>query len=264
MNDVMVLSAVSNVYKYKDLIKQLVCRDLKLKYRRSVLGYLWSVLNPLMTMMVLTIVFSNSFRFSIENFPVYLLTGQVIFGFFSSVTSGSCFAVIENAALLKKTYVPKYIFVLSKVISGFVDFLFSLAALILVMIITKSSFSFYNLAFIIPSIEVFIFIIGISLLLSQANVFFRDIHYIYTVLVTALSYLTPLFYPLEILPEQIKFFVTKFNPLYIYVTMFRQCIFENTCIDIHFILTGFLWGAGSVLLGSILFYKNQNKFILFI
>lgn len=254
----------ANLTKYRGLLKQLVSRDIKLKYRRSVLGYIWSVLNPLMTMIVLTIVFSNFFKFDITNFPVYLLCGQVVFGYFSAATTGSCFSIIENGALIKKTYVPKYIFVFSKITSAFVDYIFSLAALIFVMIFTKASFSSYNFLFIIPSIQIYVFSLGMGLLLAQANVFFRDIHYIYTVVITAFSYLTPLFYPLEILPEGVKSFIVNFNPLYFFVTMFRQCVYENSMIDWNLALKGGIWAIGALVVGSFFFKRNQNDFILYI
>ena len=172
-----------NMNRYKGLLKQLVLRDIKLKYRRSVLGYLWSVLNPLMIMTVMTIVFSHLFRFEIRNFPVYLLCGQVLFNFFSTVTNQSCSAILNNGPLIRKIYVPKYIFVFSRVTSGFVDFLFSIIALLLVIIVTmffpekfgQTHLSFWNLLFIIPVIELYIFSLGCGMFLSQANVFFRDL-----------------------------------------------------------------------------------------
>lgn len=263
MNNI-VKSTILNTAKYRGLLKQLVQRDVKLKYRRSVLGYLWSVLNPLLIMIVLTIVFSNLFKFSIENFPLYLLSGQVIFNFFSAVTNSCCFTILDNGALLKKTYVPKYIFVFAKVFSGFVDFLFSLTALILLMIITKAKFSIYNLLFFLPAIELLIFCVGIGLLLSQANVFFRDIQYIHSVFVTALSYLTPLFYPLDILPESVLFFVTKLNPLYIYVALFRQCVYENIMLDSQLVVRGLCWAIASLIIGGLFFKKKQDEFILYI
>ena len=255
----------TNIFiKYRGLLKQLVSRDIKLKYRRSMLGYVWSVLNPLLTMLVMTIVFSTFFRFDIINFPVYLLSGQIVFSFFSTATNMSCFSILGNGALIKKTYVPKYIFVFSKVTSAFVDYAFSLAALLLVMLITKASFSIYNLLFIIPSLEVYLFSLGIGLLLAQANVFFRDIQYIYSVLVTALSYLTPLFYPISILPDGVKIFVTKFNPLFFYTNLFRQCIYENKLLDWNMTGIGFLWALGAFIVGLFFFKKNQDKFILYI
>ena len=114
---------VRNFIKYKDLFAQLVIRDIKLKYRRSFLGYLWSVLNPLFTMLIMWVVFSNLFRFDIQHFPVYLLTGQILFGFMTEATNASIMSIIGNTALLKKTYIPKYIFTLSRVTSSLVNLL---------------------------------------------------------------------------------------------------------------------------------------------
>ena len=256
--------AVKNTYKYRGLLKQLVSRDIKLKYRRSILGYLWSVLNPLLIMTIMTIVFSHMFRFKIDNYPVYLLSGHVIFNFYTFATNQSCHAVLNNASLIKKIYLPKYIFVFSRVTSAFVDFLFSLLALIIVMFVTRNKFSYYNILFIIPCVEVYFFSLGIGLFLSQANVFFRDIQYLYGVFCTALNYLTPLFYPIEALPNGVRFVVEHFNPLYLYVSMFRQCIYANTFINLHMVLYGFLWALGAILFGVICFRHSQDKFILYI
>ena len=256
--------AVNNSIKFRGLVKQLVSRDIKLKYRRSVLGYLWSVLNPLLTMIVMTIVFSNFFKFSINNFPVYLLSGQVVFSVFSLSTSSCCFTIIENSALLKKTYVPKYIFVFSKVTSCFIDYLFSLAALILVMLFTKSNFSIYTLLFIVPSFEIYIFSLGVGLFLSQATVFFRDVNYLYSVFITAMNYLTPIFYPVEILPDSVRNFVERFNPLFLYVDLFRKCVYSGEMLFLRETVIGMAWACGAFVFGALLFKKNQHKFILYI
>jgi len=255
---------VHSIWNYKGLFKQLVRRNIKLKYRRSILGYLWSILNPLLTMLILTIVFSNFFKFSIENFPVYLLCGNVIFGFFSAATNQSCYSIITNGALIKKTYVPKYIFVISKVTSCFVEYGFSLAALIIVMLITKTSFSFTNLLIIVPSIEIFIFSLGVGFFLAQASVFFRDTLHLYGLFLTALNYLTPLFYPIDILPDNVKYFVVNFNPLYTYVDMFRQCVYLGQLISPYCIFIGAAWALGALLFGIMIFKAKQDKFILYI
>lgn len=126
-----------NFWKYKGLLKEFVVRDLKIKYRRSVLGYLWSLLNPLLMMIVMTAVFSSIFRFDIPNFPIYLLSGQIIFNFFSEATTVAMSSIIGSGGLIKKVYVPKYIFPLSRVISSFVTLLFSLVAIIIVVIATN-------------------------------------------------------------------------------------------------------------------------------
>ena len=256
--------AINNLIKYKGLSKQLIQRDIKLRYRRSVLGYVWSVLNPLMIMIVMTIVFSTFFRFSIQNFPVYLLCGNIVFNFFSSSTTSSCYTIIENGSLIRKTYVPKYIFVFAKVTSCFVDFFFSLAALILVMIITKSHFSFYNLLFIIPALEIYVFSLGVALFISQATVFFRDVVHIYAVVITIMSYLTPLFYPIEILPDNLRPLVERFNPLYLFVKLFRDCVYSGTRLNLHQIMYGGFWALGAFVIGALFFKKNQDRFILYI
>ena len=192
---------VHNLFKYKDLVHELILRDLKLKYRRSFLGYLWSVLNPLLVMIVMSVVFSTIFKRNIENFPVYLFTGQVLFNFMNQSTTQALSSINANAALLKKTYVPRYIFTFSKISSGLVDLIFSLAALIIVMIATGAKFSFYNLLFPFVLIQLYIFCLGLGMFLAQAAVFFRDIQYIYNAVTTAWLYVTPIFYPVDMLSD---------------------------------------------------------------
>ena len=168
------------LFGYRDLLKELVSRDLKLKYRRSFLGYVWSVLNPLMIMVIMYIVFSNIFRWNIPYYPVYLISGQMMFNFFSASTTQSIYSITDNASLLKKTYVPKYIFTLSKVTSGMLDFLFSLGAMFLVIIFTKTPFHWSMLAIPLVAAQLYLFCLGVGLFMSAANVFFRDIQYIYS------------------------------------------------------------------------------------
>ena len=180
-------------FAYKDLLRLLVVRDVKLKYRRSFLGYLWSVLNPLMVMIIMHIVFSTMFRDNIENFPVYLFCGQLLFNFMNISTNESIISITANAPLLKKTYVPKYVFTLAKVTSALVDFVFSLGALLIVLIATHSQITWYILMMPLPIIQLFIFCVGLGLFLAQANVFFRDIKYIYGALTVGWMYMTPIF-----------------------------------------------------------------------
>ena len=147
-------SEIQTFYKYKDLVIQLVSRDLKLKYRRSFLGYVWSVLNPLLIMIVMTIVFSTMFDKHIENFPVYLLTGRTLFEFMTTSTNAAMRSIIANASLIKKTYVPKYIFTFAKVTSCLVDFVLSLGALLIVMIATRAKFTPYFFLFPLVVIQI--------------------------------------------------------------------------------------------------------------
>lgn len=249
---------------YKDLMGELVSKDIKLKYRRSVLGYLWSILNPLLIMLVMVMVFSNIFRFDVENYPVYLIIGQTIYNYVTNATNHSLYSITDNASLLKKVYVPKYIFPLSKVTSDMVDFLFSLGAMFLVMLITGTPFSMYLILLPYVAIQLYVFTLGMSLFLSQATVFFRDVRYIYAVFLTAWMYATPIFYPVTILPPKIQWIVTHLNPLYYYIEQFRCIVLECALPSFKLVYRGCIISLIFLAVGAWFFRKNQDKFILYI
>lgn len=251
-------------WKYKDLMIQLVSRDIKLKYRRSVLGYLWSILNPLLIMCVMTVVFSTMFKRNIENFPVYLFCGQVMFNFMNTSTHQAIFSITGNGPLLKKTYVPKYIFTVSKITSGLVDFFFSLGALLLVMLATGAKFTPYLILVPVVAIELYVFCIGLGMFLAQANVFFRDIQYIYNAVTTAWMYLTPIFYPLESLPDDLIWCIKHLNPMYFYVGQFRDLVYYCQLPGPKIAFAGLATAALMLAIGVRSFMKTQDRFILYI
>lgn len=250
--------------QYMPLLKQLVTKDIKLKYRRSFLGYIWSILNPLMIMMIMVIVFQHMFRFNIANYPAYLIIGQTIFNFNSEATNQAMFSITGNAALLKKTYVPKYIFTASKVTSAFVNMLFSLGAMLIVFIVCRVRFNICMIFMPVILLQVYIFSTGLGLFLAQGNVFFRDIQYIYSAFVTAWMYITPIFYPMEQLPENLQWVIKHFNPMYAYIEQFREicldCIWPNPGLVIYGFIVAFLM----LFFGTFIFMRNQDKFILYI
>lgn len=251
-------------WQYRDLLKQLVSRNLKLKYRRSFLGYVWSVLNPLLIMIVMTVVFSTMFSRNIDNFPVYLFCGQLVFNFMNTSTHQAISAITGNASLLKKTYVPKYIFTMSKITSGLVDFVLSLGALLIVMVATRARFSWHMLLFPLVIVQLYVFCIGLGLFLSQANVFFRDIQYIYNAVTTAWMYLTPIFYPIEALPDSVAWIIRHLNPMYFYVGQFRDLVYANTLPGPVIVTAGCVAAVGMLALGAWSFARSQDKFILYI
>ena len=253
-----------NFIDHKDLLQLLVERDIKVKYRRSFLGYLWSVLNPLLTMLVMWLVFSNLFRFEIENFPVYLLTGQVLFNFMSEATNMSMQSIIGSAGLLKKTYVPKYIFPLSRVTSSLVNLLFSMAALLLVILITGVPLTIRMLLFFVPLLQLYVFSLGLGLFLAQGTVFFRDLQYLWSVFMTAWTYVTPIFYPISIMPEWLQRIIKIMNPMFSYITQFRDLILNNTFTKGKFVAIGIFWALFVLVLGIWRFKRNQDRFILYI
>lgn len=252
------------LWQYKDLLKLLVTRDIKLKYRRSFLGYLWSVLNPLMIMIVMSIVFSTMFNRNIENFPVYLFCGQLLFNYMNNSTHQAIFSITSNAPLLKKTYVPKFIFTVSKITSGMVDLVFSLGALVIVMVATRAKFTWYMLLFPLVILQLYMFCVGLGLFLAQANVFFKDSQFIYNAVITAWMYLTPIFYPLEMLPEWLIFCVKHFNPMYFYVGQFRDLVYTGVMPGAIITIAG--WGASIIMLiiGIWSFSRSEDNFILYI
>lgn len=252
------------LYQYRDLIKQLVVKDIKLKYRRSFLGYVWSVLNPLLVMIVMYLVFAHMFRFNVENYPAYLIIGQTLFTFMTEATNQAIYSITGNGALLKKVYVPKYIFTLSKVTGSLVNLLFSMGAMLIVFMITKVHFSWAMLFIPVIFAQLYLFSLGLGLFLAQAAVFFRDIQYIYSVWTTAWMYLTPIFYPIDQLPEGMQNAIVQFNPMYQYITQFRTIVLEQAVPQVTDILYGFLIAFVFLSAGSLAFIRKQNDFILYI
>lgn len=254
----------ANWIGYRDLLAQLVSKDLKLKYRRSVLGYLWSILNPLLIMLVMVLVFSSYFRFDVANYPVYLIIGQTIYNYVNNATTHAIYSITDNGALLKKVYVPKYIFPLSKVTSDMMDFIFSLGAMVLVMVVTRTPFSMYLILLPYVAIQVYVFTLGMGMFLAQAAVFFRDVRYIYNVFLTAWLYATPIFYPISILPGKIRWVVTHLNPLYYYIEQFRCIVLERMLPSPVLVFRGCVISVIFLVVGLFFFRKNQDKFILYI
>ncbi|MFR5617966.1 MAG: ABC transporter permease [Clostridium sp.] len=264
------VARIKGFVRFKDLMGQLVSRDLKLKYRRSVLGYLWSVLNPLFIMIIMAIVFSKMFtRASITNFPVYLMSGQVMFNFMNLSTKSAIQSINGSASLLKKTYVPKYVFTVSKIISGLIDCVFSMGALLIVMLFTGGEFTWRLFCSRLCSHRTLYLRWGWDFFfLAATNVFFRDIQYIYNAITTAWLYLTPMFYPIEALPQNLQYIVSHLNPMYSYVSQFRMLTlpgFVPAGISIMWlIIIGIVSAFLMLIIGLWVFVKTQDKFILYI
>ena len=254
---------INTFFQYKDLLYNLVSRDIKVRYRKSFLGMLWTVLNPLLMMIVMTIVFSTLFKSTIDNFPVYFLAGNLIFTLNSEITNNCTYAIIGNASLLKKVYIPKYLFPLSKAGSALVNLMFSLIAMFLVMIILRVPFLPTLLLLPIPIAYAFIFSLGLGLLLSAVTVYFRDIAYFYSVLLLAWNYFTPVFYPIEILPDFARKLM-QLNPLYHYIDYMRNLILHGTFPSLKENLVCLMMGVIMVIIGMFVFYKKQDNFILYI
>lgn len=178
---------VQNFNKYTFLLTELIKRDISGKYKDSTLGLFWSFLNPLLSMIVLTMVFSLIFANTIENFPVYLLSGKLVFDLFANATTGAMDSIKANSEIIKKIYVPKYMFAVGIVCSEFINFLISLVVLVAVMIFTGAPFHFALIYSPIPLFFLLVLTMGVGLILATATTFFTDIKYLYGVLVMLLS-----------------------------------------------------------------------------
>lgn len=255
----------SDMKKFMPLLKNLVSKDFKIKYRRSVLGVAWSVLNPLLTMLVITTVFGKLLKIQIDNFASYYIVGYAIWNFFSEATSSSLSSILSAAPLIKKVYIPKYIFPLEKCLFSLVNFFFTLIAVIIVMLCQGVIPSVTAILFPVPLVYCFIFVCGVSLFLSAATVYFRDIQHLYGVLLTILMYLTPLIYPIELLEEHaFVLSIVKMNPLTHYVEYFRNLVMYNTIPGLEENLICLAVSLLALLIGGFVFRKSEGKFILHI
>jgi len=254
---------IANFMKYKFLLNQLVNRDIKVKYRNSVLGIFWSFLEPLLTMVIMTIIFAFIFKRDIPNFPVYYLIGRVAYMLFSSGTSGAMKSIIGNASIIKSVYVPKYLYAVSSVLSAFVIFLMSLIILVAVMIATHVNFTILMIFASLPIIILLILTVGIGLILATATVFFRDIEHLYGIFTMLLMYASALFYPASIIPQKYQIILT-INPLYAIIECLRSVLLDGVLYNPSTLMFAAVFAIVSLVVGMGMFYKYQNKFLLYL
>lgn len=249
--------------KYLTFLKEVVKRDIKRKYYKSALGVLWTVLNPLLSMLVMTLVFSTLFKRNIDNYPIYLLCGQLIFNFMSGSSRQSLNAILANGGYIRSIYIPKYIFVLSRVIEGFVDMLFSLIALFLVMLFTHAPFTLYLLTLPTVLVLTFIFTFGLSLILATYGTFFRDLHHLYGIFTTLWMWLSALFYPKTIVPTAYRFLL-DLNPAIHFIDIMRAVCYEGAMPTEKSLTIASCYAALMLLMGVAVFRSNENKFFLYV
>lgn len=251
------------IQHYKFLIRQLVARDFKTKYKRSVLGMFWSFLNPLLMMSVQYFIFSTIFESDIPNYAAYLLIGIVCFNFFSEACNMSLYSILGNAALITKVYIPKYIYPVTRVLSSVVNLGISLIPLIIVCVLTGVEFHLSALLSVAFLVCLVLFSLGVGLLLSAAMVFFRDTQFLWSVFSMVWMYATAIFYPESILPEQFRF-VLDINPLYHIIRSIRICILNGISPEPAAYATCFCTALAMLILGAFVFKKTQDKFVFYL
>lgn len=259
--------------KYKNLLVELTRKNIKLKYRNSWLGIFWSFLQPLLNMIVLSVVFAGIFGRNskyITCYPVYLFSGRLMFDFFSTSTKQAMSSFRRNALIIKKVYVPKYMYPLSSIFSSFVTFAISLICYICVWIFFKVTgisggaglqVSWQVVLSFIPMFLVLVFSTGVGLILSILCVYFRDIEYIWDVAMRLLFYMVPLIYPIEKITTPWMVKVIESNPLYSMIEMFRQCVLYGRLMDTHMVIHAAIFAVVTLIVGVLIFNWKSDDLV---
>ena len=257
---------ILSIKKYKFLLGQLVIRDFKVKYKRSVLGVLWSLLYPVLMMAVMAIVFSNVFKFSTPgvSYLAYLMIGLTIFNYFSEASNLAMSSIVSNFGLINKVYIPKYIFPLSKCIFVGINFLLTLIPLYVVILSTGTGLCWYHLLLPYCFICLFLFTLGMGFLISAISVFLRDMFYIYGIILTIWTYLTPIMYDIKIISDPTLQLIMKFNPMYQIINFARTIILYHNCPTLSQFAGCGASGLLVLLIGMLVFKKNQDRFIYYV
>lgn len=244
--------------QYIFALKQMVSREIKRKYARSYLGIVWSVLNPLLTMAVMSMIFSTIFKRSIENFPIYYLTGTILWGFFSQSTTAAMTGLVDNKSLLLKVKLSKQTFILSRVLTALANLGYTMVAYILMLIVFRVKLSFTMLLFPLVIIFLLLFSMGVSYILSIAYVFFGDIKYLYSVILTIWMYMSAIFYPVDNVTPVMQRIISA-NPVYSYIQFARECVMYQKVPDASVWLKMIGWGTGMFVVGYCIFRRKENS-----
>ena len=257
------MSVIKTFGRYRNLLLELIKKDIKLKYRSSYLGVVWTLLEPLLTMLVLTLVFSTMLGKGTRDFPVYILTGRLLYSFFSNGTKAALRAVRANAGMIRKVYVPKYMYPFASVLSGYVIFLISLLVLAVVALMRGVYPTLQLLWIFIPLGQVLLMTVGVGMILSTMAVFFRDVEYLWGVALMLIMYASAIFYQVKDVVSPGNAWIFRLNPLYAVIVNFRNAVFGQPP-DFSAMWYAFAFGGVSLLLGVFVFYKKQDKFILYL
>ena len=252
---------IESFVNYRFLLWELVKKGIKLKYRRSYLGIIWSLLEPLLTMIVLTIVFGTIIGTLTKDFSVYILCGRLLYNFYSTSTKSALTSIRRNAAMIKKVYVPKYLYTLSSILYNYIIFLISLIVLVVVAAVLNVRPTWYLIQAPIALILVLLLSIGCSFILATLGVFFRDMEYLWGVALMLIMYMCAIFYQPEKILDSSFSWILKFNPLYSIISIFRDAVFGRL-MNVHYFLYALGFSVVTMVVGLIMFVKKQDDFIL--
>jgi ABC-type polysaccharide/polyol phosphate export permease len=252
------LDELQEVIKYRDFITQLTRRDILTRYKRSFLGIGWTMLNPLGMMLVMTIAFSQLFK-SIPGYPAYILSGLIVWIFFSQTTTAATVNLVWGGGLLSRIYFPRTSFAIAAILTGLVNLMLSIVVLIFVILIIRLPITPSILFLPVPILLLAAFSLGVGLLISAFAVYYPDVAEMYQILLLAWMYLTPIFYPEAILPEAYSWWLTRLNPIYHLIRIFRACIYEGRFPYPAEVWPAVVFSTVTLIIGWIVFANKSNE-----
>lgn len=253
---------IENFKKYRYLLWELIKKEIKLKYRRSYLGVLWTLLEPLLTMIVLSVVFSQLRGSDDVAFPVFILTGRLLYSFFTTSTKSALKSIHRNGSMIRKVYVPKYIYPLSTIFSNYIIFAISLIDLVGVAIVCRVTPSWYMFEALVPLVTILLMSIGVGMILSTMAVFFRDLEYLWSVATMIIFYCSAIFYePAKVMKSGFGW-IFRINPVYSCIVNFRNAVLYKIPLDGFSTWYPLVFSLVTIVFGTWLFYKKQDAFIL--
>ncbi len=254
---------ISKLKENSFLFSELVKRDFKKKYKGTFLGMIWSVLSPLLMLLVMSLMFTSFFGSKTPHYTIYLFCGNIVFSFFSDSTSGGMSALLANSQIFSKVNVPKYLFLFSKNVSSLINFGLTFIVFLIFCIIDKISFSFMFFALAFPILCLIIFNLGMGLILSALYMFFRDIQYLWSVFVQILMYLSAIFYTVDSFPAASqKLFLL--NPVYVYIKYFRLVVIDGALPSVKYHLLALGYALAAFGIGALIYRKQNHKFLYYV
>jgi homopolymeric O-antigen transport system permease protein len=257
------LRLIREIASNRELIWALAMKELNIRYKRSALGFFWALLNPLLMMIIYTLVFSTIMRFSIPYYPIFLISALLPWTFFSQSLSYSVESVVGNGELLKKVYVAKSVFPIAAVLSNVINFLFSMVPLILLLIVFRFPFHWTWFYFVVPFLGLLMFTLGCSFFFAMANVFFRDMAHILQVVLSAWFYLCPILYPLDVVPERYQL-LFRLNPLAYPLNGFRLAIYYGLLPSPQSVAASLAVGLVTLWIGYRLFRRYEDALVYYV
>lgn len=262
MHDVM-SNMLTKLKQYQFLFEELVKRDFKKKYKRTILGMAWSLLSPLLTLLVMRIVFTQFFGRNMDHYTTYLFCGNLVFAYFNESTSQGMTSLMGNASIFTRVNIPKYLFLFSKNVQTLINFGLTLIVFFVFCILDKITFTWKFIFLIYPMVTLLLFNIGLGLILSALFVFFRDIQYLWSIFTQLLMYLSAVFYTIDRYPYHVQY-LFLLNPVYLHIRYFRKIVLEATIPTVEFHLIMLIYVLAVVRLGFWMYKKYNTQFLYYV